>query len=124
MDMVRPSRAARSPTVIGPSRSCSRAATCRGPSSTAAGGVALRIAERSGADLASSNARLTLGIALVHRDTAAERDLLNCQAVENWDSRQAFDRGLSFPYTGLIAVDQQFPHQEARHSRTPAARSS
>jgi hypothetical protein len=35
---------------------------------------ALQVAERSGDDLALSNARLTLGVALVHRDTAAERD--------------------------------------------------
>jgi hypothetical protein len=35
---------------------------------------ALRIAQRSGDDLALSNARLTLGIALVHRPTEAERD--------------------------------------------------
>jgi hypothetical protein len=35
---------------------------------------ALRIAERSGDDLALSNARSTLGLALVHRQTAAERD--------------------------------------------------
>ena len=35
---------------------------------------ALRIAERSGDDLAVSNARVTLGVALVHRQTAAERD--------------------------------------------------
>ena len=35
---------------------------------------ALRIAERSGDDLALSNARSTLGLALVHHHTAAERD--------------------------------------------------
>ena len=35
---------------------------------------ALRIAERSGDDLALSNAQMTLGFALVHRPTAAERD--------------------------------------------------
>jgi hypothetical protein len=35
---------------------------------------ALRIAERSGDDLALALARLTLGVALVHRQTAAERD--------------------------------------------------
>jgi hypothetical protein len=35
---------------------------------------ALRIAERSGEDLALSFARVTLGFALVHRHTAAERD--------------------------------------------------
>ena len=35
---------------------------------------ARRIAERSGDDLALSNARSTLGLALVHRQTAAERD--------------------------------------------------
>jgi class 3 adenylate cyclase len=35
---------------------------------------ALRIAERSGDDLALSFARLTLGLALVHRHTTAERD--------------------------------------------------
>ena len=35
---------------------------------------ALRIAERSGDDLAVANARVTLGMALVHRQTAAERD--------------------------------------------------
>jgi class 3 adenylate cyclase len=35
---------------------------------------ALRIAERSGDDFAVSNARVTLGMALVHRHTAAERD--------------------------------------------------
>ena len=35
---------------------------------------ALRIAERSGDDLALAFARLTLGVALVHRHTAAERD--------------------------------------------------
>jgi class 3 adenylate cyclase len=35
---------------------------------------ALRIAERSADDLALSNAWLTLGLALVHRPTAAERD--------------------------------------------------
>jgi hypothetical protein len=35
---------------------------------------ALRIAERSGDDLALSNARSTLGLALVHRHTAADRD--------------------------------------------------
>ena len=35
---------------------------------------ALRIAERSGDDLALAFARMTLGIALVHRHTAAERD--------------------------------------------------
>jgi class 3 adenylate cyclase len=34
----------------------------------------LRIAERSGDDLAVTNARMTLGLALVHRHTAAERD--------------------------------------------------
>ena len=35
---------------------------------------ALRIAERSGDDLALAFARMTLGVALVHRHTAAERD--------------------------------------------------
>jgi len=35
---------------------------------------ALRIAERSGDDLAVAGARETLGVALVHRDAAAERD--------------------------------------------------
>ena len=35
---------------------------------------ALRIAERSGDDLALAIARATLGIALVHRHTDAERD--------------------------------------------------
>ena len=35
---------------------------------------ALRIAERSGDDLALAFARVTLGMALVHRHTAAERD--------------------------------------------------
>ena len=35
---------------------------------------ALRIAERSGDDLALAHARMALGAALVHRDTAAERD--------------------------------------------------
>ncbi len=35
---------------------------------------ALRIAERSGDDHAVTLARLTLGVALVHRDTGAERD--------------------------------------------------
>ena len=35
---------------------------------------ALRIAERSGDDLALAFARVTLGLALVHRQTAAERD--------------------------------------------------
>ena len=35
---------------------------------------ALRIAERSGDDLALTFARMTLGVALVHRQTAAERD--------------------------------------------------
>ena len=35
---------------------------------------ALRIAERSGDDLALAFARMTLGLALVHRQTAAERD--------------------------------------------------
>ena len=35
---------------------------------------ALRIAERSGDDLALAYARATLGVALVHRPTAAERD--------------------------------------------------
>ncbi len=35
---------------------------------------ALRIAERSGDDLALSNTRMALGLALVHRHTAADRD--------------------------------------------------
>ena len=35
---------------------------------------ALRIAERSGDDLALAFARMTLGVALVHSHTAAERD--------------------------------------------------
>ena len=35
---------------------------------------ALQIAERSGDDLALAVARMTLGVALVHRQTAAERD--------------------------------------------------
>jgi hypothetical protein len=35
---------------------------------------ALRIAERSGDDLALAHARMTLGVALVHRHTAAEHD--------------------------------------------------
>ena len=35
---------------------------------------ALQVAERSGDDLALSSARLTLGVALAHRQTAAERD--------------------------------------------------
>ena len=35
---------------------------------------ALRIAERSGDDFALTLARMTLGLALVHRHTAAERD--------------------------------------------------
>ena len=35
---------------------------------------ALRIAERSGDDLAVANVRMALGMALAHRDTAAERD--------------------------------------------------
>jgi hypothetical protein len=37
-------------------------------------GDALRIAERSGDDFALTTARVTLGVALVHRPTAAERD--------------------------------------------------
>ncbi|WP_297774541.1 adenylate/guanylate cyclase domain-containing protein [Mycobacterium sp.] len=36
---------------------------------------AVQIAERSGDDLAVSNARATMGMALIHRHTAAERDL-------------------------------------------------
>jgi class 3 adenylate cyclase len=36
--------------------------------------AALRIAERSGDDLALSNARMALGVALVHRKAAADRD--------------------------------------------------
>jgi class 3 adenylate cyclase len=36
--------------------------------------AALRIAERSGDDFALSNARVTLGVALVHRDTDAQLD--------------------------------------------------
>ena len=35
---------------------------------------ALRIAERSGNDMALAFARVALGVALVHRQTAAERD--------------------------------------------------
>ena len=35
---------------------------------------ALRIAERSGDDLAVTNVRMALGMALAHRDTAAQRD--------------------------------------------------
>ena len=35
---------------------------------------ALRIAERAGNDMALAFARMALGIALVHRQTAAERD--------------------------------------------------
>ena len=35
---------------------------------------ALRIAERSGDDLAVANVRMALGMALANRDTAAERD--------------------------------------------------
>ena len=35
---------------------------------------ALRIAERSGDDLAVANVQMALGMALVHRDTAADRD--------------------------------------------------
>jgi class 3 adenylate cyclase len=34
----------------------------------------LRVADRSGDDLAVAHARLTLGVALIHRQTAAERD--------------------------------------------------
>jgi class 3 adenylate cyclase len=37
-------------------------------------GAALRVAERSGDDLALAHARMTLGVALVHRHTAAEHD--------------------------------------------------
>ena len=35
---------------------------------------ALRIAERSGDDIVVADARVTLGLALMHRHTAAERD--------------------------------------------------
>ena len=45
----------------------------------------LRIAERSADDLAVANARMTLGIALVHRPTAAERDRGNRLLVETAD---------------------------------------
>ena len=49
---------------------------CCGPDDSALREIedALRIAERSGDDLALTVARLTLGVALVHRQTAAERD--------------------------------------------------
>lgn len=43
---------------------------------------ALRIAERSSDDLVLANARMTLGIALVHRDTIAERDRGRCLLAE------------------------------------------
>ena len=47
-----------------------------GPDDAAMGEIvdALRIAERSGDDVALAFARMTLGVALVHRYTAAERD--------------------------------------------------
>ena len=47
-----------------------------GPDDAAMGEIvdALRIAERSGDDVAVAFARMTLGVALVHRHTAAERD--------------------------------------------------
>jgi hypothetical protein len=47
-----------------------------GPDDPAMGEIedALRIAERSGDDLVLAMARLTLGVALVHRETAAKRD--------------------------------------------------
>jgi hypothetical protein len=46
------------------------------PDDSAVGEIedALRIAERSGDDVALTAARVTLGVALVHRPTAAERD--------------------------------------------------
>jgi class 3 adenylate cyclase len=53
---------------------------------------ALLIAERSGDDLASSNARMTLGMALVHRPTQADRDRGNQLLAE---AREAFLRRAS-----------------------------
>jgi hypothetical protein len=91
---------------------------------------ALRIAERSGDDLALSNARMTLGVALVHRQTAAERDrgqklladvsdvfvhrgrnLCELQIVNVYSARERARRGDRDDAIPLMraAVDQLFP---------------
>jgi hypothetical protein len=101
---------------------------------------ALRIAERSGDDLALSIARATLGIALVHRHTAAERDrgqnllaevsdvfvgrgyfLGDLPLVEVYSAREGARRGDRDAAIPLMrtAVDDLFREGQLGHSVPP-----
>jgi class 3 adenylate cyclase len=72
---------------------------------------ALRIAERSSDDLALSNARLTLGLALAHRPTAADRDLGQTLLAE---VGEAF-LGLGHNLAELPLVNVYLARERARH---------
>ena len=63
---------------------------------------ALRIAQRSGDDYALSNARMTLGVALVHRRTDAERDLGQKLLAEV--SEMFLRRGYALGYRPILDV--------------------
>ena len=69
---------------------------------------ALRIAERSGDDLALESARTTLGLALVHRPTAAERDRgqqLLAEVSEVWMRRE--DHLCDLPFVEVYAARER-----------------
>jgi class 3 adenylate cyclase len=64
--------------------------------------AALRIADRSGDDIALAFARMTLGVALVHRQTAAERDLGQKLLAEVSDV--CLRRGHNLPELPIVKV--------------------
>jgi class 3 adenylate cyclase len=72
---------------------------------------ALRIAERSGDDLALANARMTLGFALVHRQTNAERDRGHKLLAEVSDTFMGRGHNLA----DLAVVSVYVARERARH---------
>jgi hypothetical protein len=78
---------------------------------------ALRVAEKSGDDLALSNAQIALGIALVHRQTAAERE--RGQKVLTEISEVLLRRGRSlseFPIVKIYGARERFRRGDRDHA--------
>ena len=80
--------------------------------------AALRMAERSGDDLAVAHAGLTLGVAVVHRHTDAERSSGQKLLAETSDAflRQG-QQHVDFP---AVPVDADLPYIRRKHLRLQA----
>jgi hypothetical protein len=78
---------------------------------------ALQVAERSGDDIALSNARLTLGIALAHRQTAAESDRGQQLLAEVSEALQ----GPGYNLVLLPNVNVYLAHERARDGKRDEA---